>query len=84
MQFLHYDEAEIDSFKRQVGSGKYDKLTDKEATDITCISNINRMAYCSEKQQAEAMERLRGESRESIVTATSTLFGNNKQRSARL
>lgn len=78
LQFLHYDEAEIDSFKRQVGSGKYDKLTDKEATDITCISNINRMAYCSEKQQAEAMERLRGESRESIVTATSTLFGKQK------
>lgn len=78
LQFSHYTDSEIGTFKRLLGSGKYEKLTEKEATDISCVNYLNRMVFSNKTDQGNALESLKNADRDSIVTATTVLFARQK------
>ena len=78
LQFSHYTDSEIDTFKRLLGSGKYEKLTEKEMTDISCIAYLNRMVFSNKTDQGYALEDLKKADRDSIVTATTAFFSRQK------
>jgi hypothetical protein len=78
LQFSHYTDSEVSTFKRLLGSGKYEKLTEKEATDISCVNYLNRMVFSNKTDQGNALESLKNADRDSIVTATTVLFARQK------